>query len=317
MLVETALLFVVTFAIISRESSPAVFNALISHEYMPVPIDVPSGMQTTGFLFFKHFIRNFALWFFVFVTAQLLLYSRQCASKFQKFKLNPTYPEIKLMGREALRSIRGVCLASLTEVVILYLYQNGIFPLFRMDGGWFDITITNSTLVIFRAVVVATLVAIVIGETHFYWTHRLLHQNRWLYQNVHKIHHESVNPDPLSGLSMHPIESLIYFSAAYFVSAVTPLWIGRLMIKMLLIEPLQGHSGHALAETNKVSDVLMSAGIDHYIHHAKFQYNFGANPIWDQICGTQFPMERRAALLEEFRTKRSGRETSVEAEKED
>ena len=86
---------------------------------------------------------------------------------------------------------------------------------------------------------------------------------------------------------------------------------------MLLIEPLQGHSGHALAETNRVSDVLMSAGIDHYIHHAKFQYNFGANPIWDQICGTQFPKKRRAALLEEFRTKRSGRETSVEAEKED
>lgn len=39
------------------------------------------------------------------------------------------------------------------------------------------------------------------GDTHFYFTHRLLHDVPWLYAKVHKVHHESRNPDPFSGAS--------------------------------------------------------------------------------------------------------------------
>lgn len=40
-------------------------------------------------------------------------------------------------------------------------------------------------------------------------------------------HHESYNPDPWSGLSMHPVEHLIYFSAALVTAIVAPLWVVR------------------------------------------------------------------------------------------
>jgi sterol desaturase/sphingolipid hydroxylase (fatty acid hydroxylase superfamily) len=45
----------------------------------------------------------------------------------------------------------------------------------------------------------------------FYFAHRLLH---WppLYELAHKLHHRNTNPGPWSGLSMHPIEHVIYFS---------------------------------------------------------------------------------------------------------
>ena len=36
------------------------------------------------------------------------------------------------------------------------------------------------------------------NDVFFYWTHRLLH-TKWLYTHVHKIHHESFNPDPWAG----------------------------------------------------------------------------------------------------------------------
>ena len=57
-------------------------------------------------------------------------------------------------------------------------------------------------------VLLVILVLYAYGDTHFYWFHRMLHLP-WLYKNVHKYHHESYNPDPFSGLSMHPIESAV------------------------------------------------------------------------------------------------------------
>ena len=48
-------------------------------------------------------------------------------------------------------------------------------------------------------------------------------------RRVHKEHHESFNPDPFSGLSMHWAESFIYFSASILISPIVPLWVFRLL----------------------------------------------------------------------------------------
>ena len=52
---------------------------------------------------------------------------------------------------------------------------------------------------------------------------------------MHRTHHESFNPDPFSGLSMHPVESAIYFSSAPMVVGWGPLWLCRLMFKALVV----------------------------------------------------------------------------------
>lgn len=44
----------------------------------------------------------------------------------------------------------------------------------------------------------------------------------------------------------------------------------------------------------------MNAGIDHYIHHAKFRYNFGANPFWDRLFGTEYPQDKKELLMNQF-----------------
>ena len=97
------------------------------------------------------------------------------------------------------------------------------------------------------------------GDAHFYWTHRLLH-TPWLYKRydvkiaiiavvashivdeprVHKEHHESFNPDPFSGLSMHWAESTIYFSSAILISPLVPLWVFRLLSLGLLVSSSWG-----------------------------------------------------------------------------
>ena len=50
-----------------------------------------------------------------------------------------------------------------------------------------------------------------IREAHFYFTHRLLHWKP-LYRTAHYLHHKNTHTGPWSGLSMHPIEHLIYFT---------------------------------------------------------------------------------------------------------
>ena len=59
--------------------------------------------------------------------------------------------------------------------------------------------------------VLMLLIAPIIHMLHFYVGHRLLHVKA-LYKHVHSLHHRNVQVGPWSGLSMHPVEHVIYFS---------------------------------------------------------------------------------------------------------
>lgn len=130
-------------------------------------------------------------------------------------------------------------------------------------------------------------------EIHFYWCHRILHPwwdrknglmdgdiGAFLYRHVHSLHHKSYNPGPWSGLSMHPIEHLMYYSCTvlpYFFVA-HPLHF--LYVKFHAdIAPIGGHDGYDEPSAN---------GDFHWLHHAKFECNYGVPfPInFDKLFGT-------------------------------
>ena len=205
---------------------------------------------------------------------------------------------------EFARSVRGVSIGTMIEVAVERLYASRHYPLLTSKYSMYlenSMKLESHWTTIALSMVMASLLLMMIGETHFYFSHRLLH-TKWLYKNVHKVHHESINPDPCSGLSMHWIESTIYFSVPLFIGIGLPLWMSRLMTKLLIITPIQGHSGHSnTVDGSAINDMVMSAGIDHFIHHSMFVYNFGANPFWDIVCGTNYPEEKRRTLLMEFR----------------
>eukprot|EP00051_Salpingoeca_urceolata_P003769 m.60490 g.60490 ORF g.60490 m.60490 type:complete len:496 (+) comp13097_c0_seq2:179-1666(+) len=104
-------------------------------------------------------------------------------------------------------------------------------------------------------------------EIQFYFAHKLIHC-RALYKYVHSLHHRNVDPDPWAGLCMHPIEHIYYIACVgpslYLrLSPLVMLWNGWHTI----ISPAAGHSGW---EDNWQSDQ------HHYIHHAKFECNYGS-----------------------------------------
>jgi len=133
-------------------------------------------------------------------------------------------------------------------------------------------------------------------EFHFYFAHRFIHI-RFNYKYMHSLHHRNTDIEPFSGLCMHPIEHMYYFScvgpALYLTT--TPfgfLWNGV----HLLISPAASHSGY---EDNFQSDQF------HYLHHKYFECNYGTGTFpFDMWFGTfQDKLKPKKATMGQMKTK--------------
>ena len=110
---------------------------------------------------------------------------------------------------------------------------------------------------------------------HFYWGHRFLHLKP-LYKYVHGLHHRNVNIGPWSGISMHPIEHLIYFSSL-LVHLFIPTHPIHIMFHgyMLALSAIIGHAGfHALIV--KGAPRVALGHFHHQLHHRYFECNYGS-----------------------------------------
>ena len=121
-------------------------------------------------------------------------------------------------------------IVTLWDVAIRLLQGYGFAPLLDWQER-FQVSRVPSYLFLLVA-------AVLWADAHFYWIHRLLHVNRWLYKRVHSHHHESFNPDPMSALSFHPVEGILYFSSLLFVFVFPmPGWAYHLMRLLLIVTP--------------------------------------------------------------------------------
>ena len=196
------------------------------------------------------------LWFYVWrKQGTAFKYNRQWPKNQPAFRFgNQTYDNMF----HTLAS--GVPIWTAYEVLLLWAYANGFAPMvdFADQPVWF---IAVFFLVPF------------IHEVGFYFAHRLLHFQVF-YELAHKLHHRNVNPGPWSGLSMHPIEHVIYFSTIllFFLIPSHPIHMINLASR-LGVAPAQGHTGFdrmAIGE-NTSMDVSYFA---HYLHHRYFEVNY-------------------------------------------
>lgn len=121
---------------------------------------------------------------------------------------------------------------------------------------------------------------------HFYLTHRLIHF-KWLYRHVHYLHHKNVNIGPWSGLAMHPVEHVIFFSAVliFLIVPSSPFHIVFIMVRLGL-QPAQGHAGFHEFEMGPAGAVHNDSYY-HYLHHRYHTVNFGDDIIpLDRWFGT-------------------------------
>lgn len=226
-----------------------------------------------------------------------MTYAREGASKaLHDFKFNPTNqyePGGDRVGmvvsstgnlqREVLFTTLGWLQSSFWQCVFTHWWAIGFLPMpDLMSRSGFALTGTLFFLVAYWR------------EIHFYLVHRGIHPwfdrekglldgdvGAFLYRHVHSLHHKSYNPGPWSGLCMHPVEHLLYYTCATLPPLLLPVHpIVFLYCKFHAdIAPVGGHDGHADPAGN---------GDHHWLHHAKFECNYGGDfPInFDKIFGT-------------------------------
>jgi Delta7-sterol 5-desaturase len=226
------------------------------------------------------FLRN--LLFMTAIAGGLHLYLFTFRSQGKRLKYDPR-EELEKSGKFSFRNqawdnvfwslASGATTWSIYETLYLWGLANGVMPSFA---------IADHPLV-FAAWL---LVLPVLTSSHFYLVHRLLH---WppLYKSVHRLHHRNIHIGPWSGMSMHPVEHVIYLSSVlvHFVLPSHPV-IVLLHLYSRSLGPAFSHSGF---EKLLVKDtaVFDSADFHHQLHHRFFECNYGTlDAPWDRWFGS-------------------------------
>jgi sterol desaturase/sphingolipid hydroxylase (fatty acid hydroxylase superfamily) len=134
-------------------------------------------------------------------------------------------------------------------------------------------------------------VAIVVHDTWFYWTHRLMHHRR-LFKLFHRVHHESTNPTPWAAYSFAPLEAFMQaciFPLLAFTVPMHPLAFFAFMIWQIVFNVL-GHTGYEYFPHWLMKSWLgkvLNTPTNHVQHHEKMRGNYGLYfNVWDRLMAT-------------------------------
>ena len=166
-------------------------------------------------------------------------------------------------------------------VVVWSAYE--AFMLYALGRGWVTPLDAGAQPILFAAI----FLAVPLWESFwFYWIHRALH---WppLYRLAHAVHHRNDNIGPWSGLSMHPVEHVMYFGSVLIHFAISSHPVHVICHLMFYgLYAITTHTGfEGLLFKNKKR--LHLGNFHHQIHHRYFECNYGTLDVpWDILFGS-------------------------------
>ena len=167
--------------------------------------------------------------------------------------------------------VSGVTVWTAYESVTWWIYANGHLPIVETGNPVYF---------------VAMLIVVIAWSTaHFYFVHRFLHFPA-VYKVAHELHHRNVNPGPWTGISMHPLEHLVYFTVfmLWWVVPVHPVVI-LLTAFYQGISPSISHSGFDYLKLGRLR--ISTGDWFHQLHHQFFNFNYGNTPTpFDKLFGS-------------------------------
>lgn len=243
------------------------------HYFAPYDLTLENPFSLAWML--PRFALNFAVAFAYYGFFFAALYIFKCGAT-RKYRPG-SFPTVGNMAHNLWYWSLGIVQWTFWEAVMVKLWK-------RTDGGGVAMK-TDAEVMSSNKLIAINLFWIIFipvwRDAHFYIAHRFLHI-RSIYTYVHKLHHRNADPEPFSGICMHPVEHMYYYACAFipslYLSSLSPLIFTWNFIH-LTIAPGAGHSGF---------EDHFQADNYHFIHHAKFECNYGSpmSGFVDQALGT-------------------------------
>jgi sterol desaturase/sphingolipid hydroxylase (fatty acid hydroxylase superfamily) len=223
---------------------------------------------------------NHGFWYLLLAGMAWLGLHWLLARRLARRRINPQVLTRQQLRREFFCSLRSVFIFGLM----------GGFVVFAVVSGW--------TWMYFRVerygwpwLIGSIGVMILIHDTYFYWTHRLMHHPR-LYRLFHRTHHLSTSPSPWAAYAFSPLEAAVQAGIApliVFTVPVHPLCFSIFMIWQISFNVL-GHCGYEMFPRWFLRSWLgrvVNTSTHHAQHHEAFRANFSLYfNVWDRLMGT-------------------------------
>ena len=132
------------------------------------------------------------------------------------------------------------------------------------------------------------LVMFIIDDFYFYWFHRILHINKYLFTNIHQIHHQSKSPYFCDYIYSHPLE-VLFGTIGTFLGIIILGGIHKYTFISYtifrLIHEIEIHSGIKSCMSNYIP--YLGRSEEHDSHHLKLRGNFSSTfTYWDKLYNT-------------------------------
>lgn len=236
-------------------------------------------METRHVEFWQVLIAT-SLRYFIFAGIAYLLFYGWKRNKWLRFKIQQRSPKVEAIDNEITYSMITIIIFAAVIFALLFT------PLRNLTGIYTDFR--EHSIAYFFGSLVAV---ILLHDTYFYWTHRLLHWKK-IFSFVHHIHHRSHNPTPLAAFSFHPLEALIQIGVLPLIAFTFPVHrivigiFGLYMITMNVI----GHLGFEFFPKWFLKNKFFrwfNTSTHHNMHHHYGKGNYGLYfNIWDRLLRT-------------------------------
>jgi lathosterol oxidase len=203
--------------------------------------------------------------------------------RFWYAKIQQRFPLNKFIFHELKYSFFTLLIFGLVIWLVIWARENGLTryykPIDKYGYTYFFLSIV---------------LMVIVHDTYFYWTHRLLHWKP-LFKHVHKTHHLSINPTPFASYSFHPVEAFIVAGIIPFIAFTIPYDHSAFVIFSVysLVINVGGHLGYEIFPKGFAVNKLFkwhNTSTHHNMHHQFTKCNYGLYfNFWDRIMNTNHP----------------------------